>query len=131
MIPGDDDPMRAEYDVARPPSATEWLAMDEGARVDAVEKAHHRTRSPVGGSATAHASIHVAVENRLAAGDAAVVRAYDRLRAAGLERHTVIHALASVVTRHMMAVLEQRTDFDQSTADGDFDALDPAAFKRR
>lgn len=117
------------YDVARPPPAEDWLAMDEGDRIDLVEEAHRRTRSPVGGSAHAHAAIHVAVENRLAAGDAAVVAAYDRLRAAGLERHTAVHALASVMTQHLMAVLESRPGFDQATADADYAAIDPAAWK--
>lgn len=120
-----------EYDVANPPSAEEWLAMDEGARIEAVELDHRRTGSPVGQNAHAHASIHVAVENRLAAGDAAVVAAYDRFRAAGIDRHTTVHALASVVTRHMMAVLEQRPGFDQATADQDYAALDPARFQKK
>lgn len=123
--------MSDDYDVANPPSADVWLAMDEGTRTARIEEAHRRTRSPVGQSASAHAAIHVAVETRLASGDAAVVAAYDRCRAAGLDRHTTIHALASVVTSHMLAVLEQRRGFDQSTADGDFAALDPAAWQRK
>jgi hypothetical protein len=120
-----------DYDIANPPSPEEWLAMDEEARIDAVRDAHQRTRSPVGQNPTAHATIHVMVENQLAEGLAAIVRAYDRFRAAGLDRHTTVHALASVVTRHMMAVLEQQSPFDQAAADRDFDALDPAAFKRK
>jgi hypothetical protein len=32
--------MTADYDVGNPPSAEEWLAMEEGARVMAVEEAH-------------------------------------------------------------------------------------------
>lgn len=103
--------------------------MDEAERIHHVEDAHRRSRSPVGGSAEAHAAIHVAVENRLAAGDAAVVGAYDRLRTAGLERHTAVHALASVMTHHMMAVLQRRAAFDQATAEGDYAAIDPAAWK--
>jgi hypothetical protein len=120
-----------DYDVANPPSPEDWLAMDEAARVEAVREAHHRTRSPVGQNATAHATIHVIVESRLAEGHTAVVSTYDRFRAAGIDRHTTIHALASVVTRHMMAVLEQKAGFDQDAADRDFDDLDPAAFKRK
>ena len=119
------------YDVASPPSPEDWLAMDEAARIDAVREAHERTRSPVGSNATAHASIHVIVENRLAEGHSAVVDAYDRCRAAGLDRHTAVHALASVVTRHMIAMVEQQASFDQAAADRDFAALDPAAFKRK
>jgi len=123
--------MSDDYEVASPPSAEAWLAMDEGERLRLVEEAHRRTRSPVGHSANAHAAIHVAVETRLASRDAAVVAAYDRCRAAGLDRHTTVHALASVVTKHMLAVLEQRRDFDQTTADGDFAAIDPAAWQRK
>jgi hypothetical protein len=119
------------YDVSSPPPADEWLAMDEAERVAVVEEAHLRTRAAVGNSANAHASIHVAVENRLAAGHAKVVAAYERLRAAGIARHTTVHALASVVTRHMLAVLEQREGFTQDEADRDYDALDHAAFTRK
>jgi hypothetical protein len=119
------------YDIANPPPADEWLAMDEADRIAIIEEAHVRTRAAVGSSANAHASIHVAVENRLAAGDAGVVAAFERCRAAGLDRHTTIHALASVVTRHMLAVLEQRPGFSQEEADRDYAALDPAAFERK
>lgn len=119
------------YDVEDPPAPEEWLAMDESDRLLAVEDAHARTRAAVGSNASAHASIHVVVENRLAAGHAMVVAAYERFRAAGVDRHTTVHALASVVTRHMMAVLEQRPGFSQEEADRDFEALDPAAFKRK
>jgi hypothetical protein len=123
--------MSSDYDVASPPAAEEWLAMDEGARIAAVEDAHRRTRSAAGQNPTAHATIHVAVENRLAMGDAVVVAAYDRFRAAGIERHTTVHALASVVTRHMLATLEQGQAFDQEAADRDFAALDPAAWTKK
>lgn len=118
------------YDIANPPKPEEWLATDEGERIAVVEEAHARTRSPVGSNANAHASIHVVVENRLAAGHAMVVAAYERFRAAGIDRHTTVHALASVVTRHMMSVLEQRPGFSQEEADRDYAALDPAAFTK-
>ena len=119
------------YDLANPPAPEVWLAMDENDRIAAVEEAHARTRAAVGSNANAHASIHVVVENRLAAGHAMVVAAYERFRAAGIDRHTTVHALASVVTRHMMSVLEQRPGFSQEEADRDFEALDPAAFTRK
>jgi hypothetical protein len=119
------------YDIANPPSAAEWLAMDEGERIHAVEEAHQRTRSPVGQNPTAHATLHVMVENQLAEGYAPAVAAYDRFRAAGIDRHTTIHALASVVTKHMMAMLEEKKPYDEAAAKQDFDALDPAAFTRK
>lgn len=119
-----------DYDVAHPPSPAEWLAMDEGERILAVEEAHRRTGSPTGGSPTAHATIHVMVENQLAEGQPGSVAAYDRFRAAGIGRHTTVHALASVVTRHMMSMLQNGGTFDHAAAERDFAALDPAAFQK-
>lgn len=123
--------MSSPYDVENPPAPEAWLAMDEGERIAMIEEAHRRTNSPTGQSPHAHAAIHVAVENRLAEKHAPVVAAYERFRAAGIQRHTTVHALASVVARHMMDILEQRDDFDQARADRDFDALDPNDFKRK
>jgi hypothetical protein len=117
------------YDVANPPTAEEWLAMDEGHRIAAVEDAHRRTRASVGQNAAAHASMHVVIENRLAMGHRAVIDAYERFCAAGVDRHNTIHALASVASDHMLAVLEQRADFDQTTADAAYAALDPERWK--
>ncbi len=121
--------MSAEYDVTAPPSAEEWLAMDEAERIHAVEEAHRRTRSPAGQNPTVHATIHVIVENQLAEGYHPAVAAYARFRAAGIDRHVTVHALASVVTQQMMAVAEQQETYDEAAAKRDFDALDPAAFK--
>lgn len=119
------------YDIANPPTPEVWLATDESDRIAAIEDAHARTRAAVGSNPTAHAAIHVAVENRLAEGHAMVVAAYERFRAAGVDRHTTVHALASVVTGHLVAVLEQRTPLNQEEADREFAALDPKAFKRK
>ena len=83
----------ALYDLANPPAADDWLAASEDERIAAVEDAHREARAAVGQNATAHASIHVVVEDRIAAGDAAVTAAYERCRSAGLDRHTTIHAL--------------------------------------
>lgn len=117
------------YDVSRGPNAAEWLVLEESARIALVAEAHRRSRASVGGNEEAHASIHVVVEDRLAMGHTAVVAAYDRCRAAGVDRHNAIHALASVVTNHMVAVLESHAGFDQATADRDFEAIDPERWK--
>jgi hypothetical protein len=118
------------YDVANPPPPEEWLSMDEAERIASVQEAHQRARWQVGQNAHAHAAIHVVVENRLAEGHAVVVDAYQRCRAAGLGRHATIHALASVVTRHMLAAVEE-ANFDPDVADRDFETLDPEAFKSK
>ena len=115
----------APFDVSRAPDPAEWLATDEGERIERVAAAHRRTGAPVGAREGAHAALHVAVENRLASGDAAVVAAYERCRAAGVDRHNTIHALASVLTDHLMAVLESRQGFNQAVADEDYARIDP------
>lgn len=120
----------SEYDVAKPLPPEEWLALDEAERALLVKASHERTKSPVGQSPDAHAAIHVAVEDRLARAEPAVIRAYDRFVAAGIGRHVTVHALSSVVARHMMAMLEKGPNaISQEQSDADFDALDPAAFK--
>ncbi len=121
----------APFEVSRAPDPADWLAMDEGERIEVVAEAHRRTGASVGGSESAHAAIHVAVENRLASGDAAVLAAYERCRAAGVDRHNTIHALASVMTDHIMAVLESREGFSQVVADEDYARLDPTKWLPR
>ncbi len=121
-----------EYDVGRPLPTAEWLALGEAERVAMVKAAHERTGSPVGQSPDAHAAIHVAVEDRLASGEPAAVRAYERFVAAGVGRHVTVHALSSVVARHMMAMLEKGpTAISEEQSNADFDALDPAQFQRK
>jgi hypothetical protein len=120
-----------EYDLKNPPNAEEWLASDESERIAAVRDAHLRAKAPAGQSPDVHATIHVVVENRLAAGDAPVLAAYERFRAAGIGRHVTIHALASVVTRHMMDVMETKQPLDAAVTDQDFAKLDPNDFKPR
>lgn len=118
------------YSVDSPLPAAEWLALSEDERAALIDAAHRATGSPMGTNAGAHATIHALVETHLAEGTPAAVRAYDRLRAAGLNRHVTVHALASVVTRHMLASLENDAP-DEETAARDFDALDPASFRKR
>lgn len=116
------------HDVEAPLPPAEWLALDEDERVARIAEGHRVRNAPTGGDADAHATIHALVETRLALGDPHAVRAHDRFRAAGLTRHTTVHALASVVTRHMLASLERNEPPTDAEVERDFDALDPAAF---
>ncbi len=110
-----------KYSVESHLSVEEWNALAEEERVALVQQAHRDAET--GRDPAAHATIHVMVENRLASGDVAANAAYDRLRASGLSRHMTIHALASVVTRHMLAMLETGAAPDEATAARDFGAL--------
>ena len=54
-----------------------------------------------------HVTLHVIVENQLALGDPPQARAaLARLRAAGLGRHEAVHAIASVLVRHLHGVVQ-------------------------
>jgi hypothetical protein len=117
--------MSVVYDGETPPDAEAWLAMDDAARLACIEEAHARRGWSVGDNARVHAAMHALVENRLAAGDEPVVAAHDRFRAASVDRHTTIHALASVVAAQLFDMTAEsrphRPEDDAAFAD-----LDPA-----
>jgi hypothetical protein len=118
---GDDREYRADVALA----AEEWLALDDTTRLTMVEEAHERHRWSVGENARVHAAMHVIVENRLAQKDEPVVTAYDRLRAAGVDRHESIHALASVVAAQLFDALAEKRELSPED-DAAFATLDPA-----
>ncbi len=100
--------MRYEPDQTPPPA--EWLALDESERIARVESWHSRNDMQLPGPrARLHATIHVVVENQIAAGDAVVIEAIERLRGEGLTRHDAIHAVGSVVAEQMFEVLKRLT----------------------
>jgi len=85
------------YNARRAPIPKEWLELDEQERLDLVIQYHRRDRLSVGQSATAHAAMHVVVENQIAMGNPYVVPAtLNRLMREGLDRHDAIHAIGSV-----------------------------------
>ena len=60
------------YDPNNPPDPDEWLAIDEALRIDMVSSFHRRAgfRLP---SLRSHSTIHVIIENQLAAAEPVVV----------------------------------------------------------
>jgi hypothetical protein len=96
------------------PAALDWLALDEGERMHRIERYHRllpaRQQPP---NLTLHASMHAIVETQLAMGDPAEMRvALDRLLGEGLDRHNAIHALATVLSTHLHAVMSSKASFD-------------------
>jgi hypothetical protein len=94
------------YDPEDLPDAEAWLALDETERIDLVLQYHRRARVKLP-NATLHAAIHAVVENQVALGDDIPVRrALERLQTEGLDRHEAIHAVGSVLAKHMYDLLK-------------------------
>ena len=97
-----------------------WLELDEGERIELVEKYHRgaRDRCP---NPMLHAVIHVVVENQLAEGVPAVVEAMERLTKEGLKRHDALHAIASVLSEHMFEIMQAPSKPRVSTGQARFE----------
>ena len=104
------------YDPHVAPDAEEWLQSDEDERLLAVLAYHERAVVELP-DATVHAVFHVVIENQIASGEEAVVRAMARLQGKGedLERHEAIHAIGSVLAHHLWSL--QRTPSETVDAD--------------
>jgi hypothetical protein len=94
------------YDPDTGPAPAEWHSLDEGQRILLVERYHRRARIDLP-NLRVHAAIHVAVENQLAEGIPAVVDAFNRVRAEGLDRHDAIHAVGSVLAEHLWHLMRE------------------------
>ena len=110
------------YDPDKPIDPGEWLALDEMEQQLIVERyhkhAHVRLPSP-----RMHAIMHAAIETQIADGRASASKALERMMAEGLDRHDAIHAVGSVLAKHMYAVMKNREPFDEKAYDADLDAL--------
>ena len=79
--------------------------MDESERLDFVREYHELTGEECP-SLTAHAAMHVIVENQLAERIPPVVAALRRLLAEGLDRYDAVHAIASVLVEHLNNIMK-------------------------
>jgi hypothetical protein len=91
------------------PSPSDWLATDEGERIELVSS-YHRGRQIQLPDAQLHAVIHVVVENQLALGEPVVAEALARLQSEGLSRHDALHAIGSVLAPHLYELMQDSTD---------------------
>lgn len=95
------------YDPARSPDPEGWLGLDEAERIELVLAFHRRARESVP-NARLHATIHVVVENQVALGDEIPVgRTLARLQAEGLSRHDAVHAIGTVVAKHLFDLMKK------------------------
>jgi len=93
------------YNPERGPEPESWLELDEQERILLIETWHRVARIKLP-NLTAHAALHVIVENQIALDLESVVRAMDRLRKQGLTRHDAIHAIGSVVAENLFGILK-------------------------
>lgn len=92
-----------------------WLELDESERMQLVRRYHRRQRIRLPNE-TIHAVVHVIVENQVALGDEFPAQAVLlRLMKEGLDRHEGIHAIGSVLSEELFAVMngqETRADLN-------------------
>lgn len=95
-----------QYDPKHLPDAQAWLALDEAERIDLVFQYHRRAHVKLP-NAMLHAAIHAVVENQIALGEAFPVRrTVERLQTEGLDRHGAIHAVGSVLAKHIYDLMK-------------------------
>ena len=103
------------YEPMTTPDPEEWMGLDDSEKIDLVARWHRKNRVKLP-SMDAHASIHVIVENQLAMGSPdEVIKAVERLRAGGLDRHQAIHAVGTALSGVMYRTLrgEQKKDLTE------------------
>jgi hypothetical protein len=89
-----------------------WNAVDEFDRIESVQAYHRRNRIRLPNERL-HAVIHTIVENQVALGDAHPTHAVlSRLMEEGLDRHEAIHAIGSVLSDQILAVVKEEHDGD-------------------
>jgi hypothetical protein len=117
-----------QYDPLVAPDPAAWLAQPEAARLDAVLDHHQSTRARVG-NLTLHAAIHTTIETQLAERYASSVKAIERLQGEGLDRHEALHAIGTVVAKHVLRVV-QGDAFDHKAYGSALDALDAETWRQ-
>ena len=109
------------YDPESQPNAKAWLALDEQERISLAERYHLRAKTELP-SVKTHAAFHAIIENQIALGLGAVVRAIPRLIKQGLSRHDAIHAIASVLADHLYEQANAKTEDSTEVIQARYDA---------
>lgn len=114
-----------KYDPYTHIDSDEWRTLDETERGLLVEDYHEKAGIELP-NAQLHASIHVVVENQIAMGSELPTKeTLDRLMADGPDRHDAIHAIGSVLSKHIFNILKgvSKSGFDERTYRGDLGRL--------
>src|SRR5882724_2564047 len=105
------------YDTLQDLDPDRWLALDEFARIDAVEH-YHRQRKIRLPNRRVHAPIHAVVEDQVALGDRYPAKpVLERLMREGLDRHEAIHAIGSVLSGRIFDVLKHTHKYEHGEND--------------
>jgi hypothetical protein len=104
--PAEADGAIRKYDPLTEPSSQQWLALDEQERIDLVLEYHRRARIRLPREQL-HAVLHVAVENQVADAALPVRQKLQRLMSEGLDRHEAVHAIGTVLTGHLNALMRE------------------------
>jgi len=94
------------YNPEQAPDRDEWLALGEAERIELVAAYHKGTREKLP-NLRLHAAFHAVVENQLAEGIEAVEETLARLIDEGLDRHSGIHAIGSVLAEHLSNLMRE------------------------
>jgi hypothetical protein len=100
------------YDPEQAPDPARWKTVGEGERMDLVKQYHQRARIRLP-KPNLHYAVHVVVENQIADGMPAVLRAMARLQEQGLSRHDALHAIASVAAHRVAEQLQAGQSGDE------------------
>ena len=93
--------MRYNPDTAPDPQS--WLSFDDGERLALVTEFHKKAGDQLP-NIVLHASLHTVIENQIALQVTEVTAALNRLMNEGLDRHDAIHAVGSVLAKHIYRI---------------------------
>lgn len=102
------------------------MLLDEGERMSCIQEYHQalpsRAQPP---NLLLHSSLHLIVENQLAADDPSEVRpALARLMADGMSRHDAVHALGWLVMTYVKRVADNPADSDTAAYQRELTRID-------
>jgi hypothetical protein len=104
-----------KYDPDKNVDPGAWLAAGEGTRIH-VATSYHRHAGVRLPNIRLHAAIHVIVENQLALAEPIVIETLARLQKEGLSRHDAVHAIGSILAKHINELLTQPPSVDHDDA---------------
>lgn len=101
------------YSPSTAPVSEEWLAIDDGERLELVRTFHEAEDNDLDEKAlTIHSTIQVIVENQLALKVELLPETLEKLTRQGLSRHESLHAIGAIISGDIMAILKgERTEF--------------------